>query len=137
MLAGLSERTDALTARVADGDSLIKQATSELSNTVSNSLTHRLAEIDDIKTALADLRNENRTLRQDMARMRTITPLEVASAHTEDPSPVVPLAPDNVVTQLLSKLPKPPKSKVRGPLEIAILAPGSSETMKWRIPIAE
>lgn len=141
MLEGLTKRTEALTTRVANGDSLIRQATSDISNTVSNSLSERSAEIDDIRAALTELRNENRSFRQNLARMRPLTPAAapaVASKPAEPAKPLAaPVASVNIETQIVDRLPTPPTSNAFGPVEIAILAPGSSETMKWRIPISE
>jgi hypothetical protein len=139
MLLGLKARTDALTAKIVDGDTLIKEATSEISSTVSNSLAMRLGELAQIRSALSELREENMDLRLDLARIRTESspPTPVATVTVSEPAlPLEQPATVNVVPPI--KTPKVRATEPRlAPLELAILAPGSSETIKWRIPIEE
>jgi cell division protein FtsB len=135
-LSGLADRTDALSTRIVDGDVLIKQATAEISSTFSNSMTASFAELDQIRNSLAALQKENRSLRHDLATINITPPatspsMEMASSSSSYPSETSTSLP------AVRKVPKPPTSSALSPLEIGILAPGSSNAMKWRIPIWE
>jgi len=141
MLTGLTRKTEALSTRMIDGDELIRKATTQISSTVSNSLSVNLAEIDEIRNALRALREENRNLRHDLARIKAA------------PQPVVTSGIDTTMASIATSTPMPRPSgidtgtdktikplkgdELMAPLEMAILAPGSSRTLKWRIPIAE
>ena len=136
LLSGLADRTDALSTRIVDGDVLIKQATAEISSTFSNSMTASFAEFDQIRNSLAALQKENRSLRQDLATINVTPPptspsMEMASSSSSYPSETSTSLP------AVRKVPKAPTSSALSPLEIGILAPGSSNAMKWRIPIWE
>lgn len=131
LLAGFTDRTDALSTRIVDGDVLIKQATSEISNTFSNTISTSQAELNQIRDSLASLEQENKNLRRDLALI-SVAPPATSPALAMASSTSTPVSQPTV-----RKIPKPPASSDYSPLEIAILAPGSSNAMKWRIPISE
>jgi hypothetical protein len=136
LLSGLADRTDALSTRIVDGDVLIKQATAKISSSFSNSMTASFVELEQIRDSLAALQKDNRSLRQDLATINITPPatspsMEMASSSSSYPSETSTSLPAE------RKVPKPPTSSELSPLEIGILAPGSSNAMKWRIPIWE
>ena len=142
ILSGLIARTDDLSTRMVDGDTIVRKATSEISQSVSNSISSKLAEIEVIRSEIRDLEDENRNLRSDLARLRSAQYQPVTSgadtsmAAAATSSPMTP--PSGIDTPDLRKAPTPPDTgNALEPLEMAILAPGSTTTMKWRIPISE
>jgi hypothetical protein len=136
VLSGLLARTDDLSTRIIDGDSIVQKAASEISQTVSNSLSVKLAELEVIRSELRNLEDENRSLRSDLERLAS-QQLQAASQVTAAASsPMMP--PSGTATPSRFPPPEPPETgNPLDPLEMAILAPGSTKTMKWRIPISE
>ncbi len=139
ILTALARRTDDLTSRIDDGDDLIKKATSQINDTVSSSLADKMAEIEEIRKALKTLELENRNLRHDLARIQAEPTVATSGIDTTMAATAVssPMHPPSGIDAAVIRTPKPRVSEALEPLEMAILAPGLSTTLKWRIPISE
>lgn len=135
LISDLIERTDSLQARIAEKETDARMTASEISSTVSNSFSVKLSELDQIRQALTDLQKENRDLKTDLARIRSGSARRSASSAMPGPAEP-PVQPDRKPAAMLPE-PKTGDTNKHRPVELSILAPGATETMKWRIPISE
>lgn len=131
MISTLAERTDSL----PNSSDMIKNASLEISNTFSTALSARQAEMDQIRSALKAVQLQNNELRTMFTDLALPDP-SVSTSKTMADSGILPTSGETaqIATSKASNL---QENESPHPLEIAILAPGANEPVKWRIPISE
>lgn len=139
MISSLAKRTESISDNIIGSDELIRKASLQISNTFSNAISSRQAELDQIRRTLKAIQEENQDLKDKLSSIAAAGPAAATGMSMADSGIKPAPSEDAADTKPVNSIPALPGKRpaMLKPIEIAILAPNAKEPVKWRIPISE